>query len=156
HPLVPGEHLVAADLTTGRARFAGAADRYVAGSSVPSGYVVTRYVGAGELVPAGALSAAPSTEAATRLVTLSVPVGHAPLDLARGETVDVYVTPKRADSGSAAPALVLPSAPVDSASGGDALGASDQQSVVVVVPVAQVAAVIAATEGGAVDLVLVP
>lgn len=155
-PLEPGERLIDADLTTGRVRFDGDAARYVAASSTPSGYLVTRYVGAGELVPAAALSSASTSAPATRLVAVPVAVGHVPLDLARGDTVDVYVSTKRPAGGAAAPTLVLGTAPVAAVSGGDALGGTDDESVVLVVPAPRVGALIAATESGAVDLALVP
>ena len=64
HALVPGEHLDAADLSVGQVRFSGEGGSYVAvARCAPTGYLVTRYVAAGEFVPLTALSAAASTPA---------------------------------------------------------------------------------------------
>lgn len=157
HPLAPGEHLVGSDLRVGRVRLAGGAAAYLARSSDPDGYVVTRYVGAGELVPVAALSSSSSVAAATRSVTVSVQVGHLPLDLSRGDQVDVYVTPKPATGAPAGtPALVLPAASVDQVSGGDDVGVDNQVPVVLDIGQSQVATLLRATAGGIVDLVRVP
>lgn len=156
HALVPGEHVADSDLTVGRVRFGDAAAAYLAAPSTASGYVVTRYVGTGELVPAAAVTSASTAAPATRLVAAPVAVGHAPLNLTRGDVVDVYLSAKRPNGAAVAPVLVLGSTAVAAVSGGDNLGGTDEESVVLVVPDPKVATVIAAAESGAIDLVLVP
>jgi hypothetical protein len=157
HALVPGEHLGTDDVVVGRVRFDGEEQRYVAADRVPVGYVVTRYVAPGELLPLAALSAAPEVLTATRLVTVPVVMGHAPLALSRGDVVDVYVTAKSANSAkSAPPRLVVGAVPVDSVAGSGALASSGTLSVAIEVPASEVAAVVRAIEGGVIDVVRVP
>jgi hypothetical protein len=155
--LVPGEHVVAADLAVGRVRFDGQGGRYIAAGRPPVGYIVTRYVAGGELVPLAALSGAASVQAAERLVTVPVGTGHAPLDLVRGDVVDVYVTTKSSTGDKAVrPRLVIGAAPVESVSTSGALSSSGAVSVVIEVPAVGVANVVRAIEGGTLDVVRVP
>jgi hypothetical protein len=155
-PLVPGQHLAAGDLTTGRVRFDGEAARYVAAGRVPVGYLVTRYVAAGEFVPLAAVTGSSSRLTATRLVSLPVSGGHLPADLGRGDEVDVYLTTKSGAGGPVAPQLVISAAIVDSVDGSGSLSGDDSSAVGLVVPTPQVAAVVAAVESGSIDLVRVP
>lgn len=157
--LVPGERLQSSDLAVGNVRFGVAGgSAYVAAASSPLGYVVTRYVGAGELLPAAAVAAHPSPAAATRLVTVPVLPGHLPADLGRGDVVDVYSTRKSAaGTPPAPPTEVLAGAPVDSYDDGSrGLAAAATASVVLIVPADQVSVLLHAVEGGAIDLVDVP
>lgn len=159
HPLVPGERLADGDLRVGQARFDGQGGRYVAASATPpTGYVVMRYVGAGELLPRAALARAVGPSAGTRLVTVPVQPGHLASDLGHGDLVDVYVTPKSPDAGKVpAPTRVLSAVPVDSTDGGSrSLGGSSSVSVVLAVPVAAVPETVKAVESGTIDLVRVP
>jgi hypothetical protein len=160
--LVPGEHLDRSDLSIGRIRFDGQGRSYIgANGTPPVGYVVTRYVGPGELVPLSAL-ASTATIAPTRLVTVPVPPGHLPQGLGHGDLVDLYVTPKVTGSATGAatsppPIRVLASVAVDSDDGGAAARSGGSTvSVVLVVPVGQVTAVISAVESGTIDVVEVP
>jgi hypothetical protein len=158
HDLVPGQHLTSADLDVTRVRLPAAGGRYIAaGAAPPVGYVVTRYVGAGELVPLGAVSAGAATTR-SRLVTVPVQSGHLADALQRGDLVDVYVTAKAA-AGAAVPAptLVLAGVPVESRDGGSrSFSGTSQLAVVLAVPVDQVAALVHAVESGTIDLVTVP
>ena len=157
-PLTPGERVGSADLEVARVRFAGAASAYIrATAAAPLGYTVTRYVGAGELVPVAALSAASTPADATRLVTVPVPSQHLPQDIARGDLVDVYLTAKGSGGTPRAPRRVLRSALVEGVQGASEI-ASDGSSVglVLAVPTASVPVVIGAVEGGALDVVRVP
>ncbi|MBV9487475.1 MAG: SAF domain-containing protein [Frankiaceae bacterium] len=156
--LVPGEQLRAGDLAVSQVRFDGEGSAYVAAGAAPVGYVVTRHVGAGELLPVAALSADPGDTSDRRFVTVPVSPGHLPVDLVRGDLVDVYVTTKsgiarRADP----PTRVLAAVPVDSYDDGStSLSGSDIAAVVLAVPAADVDRIIAALEGGDLDLVRVP
>jgi len=158
HNLVPGEHVGADDLAVDHVRLRGAASNYIAASATPPvGYVVTRPVGAHELVPVAALAtgtAAPHS----RFVTVPVQPGHLADDLVRGSVVDVYLTPK-VGAGETAPdpVLVLAGVPVEARSGGTrTFSASSAFSVVLAVPLEKVAAVVHAVESGTIDLVGVP
>lgn len=159
HALVPGERLAAGDLRVGRARFDGQGGRYVAAAATPpTGYVVLRYVGAGELLPRAALATAAGPSAGTRLVTVPVQPGHLATDLGHGDLVDVYVTAKPPAGGRVpTPTRVLAAVPVDSTDGGSrTLGGNASVAVVLAVPVAAVPDTVRAVEGGTIDLVRVP
>jgi len=158
HDLVPGERLTAGDVGVGRVRLNGEGSLYIAAGRPPVGYVVTRYVGAHEFVPVGALAATPSGDAATRLVSVPVTPGHLPPSLARGTLVDIYMTPKTgAGVMAAAPTLVLSNVPVDMREGGSRTFGGEATLVVVVsVPADRVADVVHAVESGTIDLVAVP
>ena len=158
HDLVPGQHLGAGDLAVGHVQLSHQAGAYVSASAPPPlDYVVTRFVGAGEIVPVGALGAG-GTAAHSRFVTVPVQSGHLADELARGDLVDVYVTPKAATGQEVpAPVLVLAGVPVESRSGGSrTFSASSAFSVVLAVPVDKVAAMVHAVESGVIDLVTVP
>ena len=158
HDLVPGEHVGADDFAVDHVRLRGAAGNYIAASaSPPLGYVVTRFVGAHELVPVAALATGAAAQH-SRFVTVPVQPGHLADDLTRGALVDVYLTPKSgAGQATADPQLVLTSVPVESRSGGTrTFSASSTFSVVLAVPVAKVAAMVRAIESGTIDLVSVP
>ena len=96
-----GESVSADDLVRRDVRFADQhdADTYLsADTPLPSGATLTRAVGAGEMVPRGALGAAGS-QALTE-VPLSVDSEAVPSTLRDGAVVDVWVTPDRATDGS--------------------------------------------------------
>ena len=96
-----GESVSADDLVRRDVRFADQhdADAYLsADTPLPSGVTLTRAVGAGEMVPRGALGAAGS-QALTE-VPLSVDSEAVPSTLRVGAVVDVWVTPDRATDGS--------------------------------------------------------
>ncbi|HEX3824724.1 MAG TPA: hypothetical protein VHV79_09695 [Mycobacteriales bacterium] len=159
HQLVPGERLGAPDLSVGQVRFNGEGGSYVAAASRPPvGYLVTRFVAAGEFVPMGALSASAGVLAASRLVTVPVEPGHLPVGLAHGDLVDIYLTPKvGAQTKVPAPVEVLSSVAVEAYdSGSSALSGGSAVSVVLAVPASRVSALVQAVESGTIDLVGVP
>lgn len=157
HDLVPGQHVTAADLTVGRVQLADRGGRYLAAGAPPVGYVVTRYVGAQELVPADALAAG-AVASAGRYVTVPVQPGHLPGELSRGDLVDVYLTPQApAGDPVPAPTRVLAAVPVRSTDGGSRVfGGSAALAVVLEVPQERVADLVHAVESGTIDLVVVP
>jgi hypothetical protein len=156
-PLASGTTLRADDLVAVQVAADGLA-AYVVDSVDVTGKPLTRDVGAGELLPAAAVG--PATAADRRLVTVPVDPLHAPAGLARGERVDVYVSPK--DGTSAAqdavtvlPALVLAGALVEDPGQSDPAGASAQVGVVLDVLAIDAGRAVAAARGGDVDLVRV-
>lgn len=162
HDLAPGTVVTDGDLRTGQVRLFGSSSRYVAGGK-PLGYVVTRDVGAGELLPRASLER-PGGQLARRDVTVPVAAGHLPPDLAHGQQVDVYVTPddkaaKRASGGADpyAPRLVLTGVAVSKVVRAGGLGATGaDQPVVLSVDPGQVLALVQAMSQGTLDLVRVP
>ena len=155
--LVPGQHLSADDFTVGQVQLADRAGQYVAAGAPPIGYVVTRFVGAGELLPAQAVAAG-AVAADSRYVTVPVQPGHLPGDLARGDLVDVYLTRAAAAGADVpAPTLVLSGVPVRTTGGGSRVfGSSSTLSVELEVPKDRVSALVQAIESGTIDLVAVP
>lgn len=106
--LAPGSVLAEGDLVVVRVRLFDSAELYLdAARPPPVGYVASRGLGAGELVPDDALRR-PEVEVDFRLVTVLVELGHVPPDLVDGQQVDVWVTPPR-EPGAAA---VVPREPM--------------------------------------------
>jgi hypothetical protein len=107
--LTAGTLLAEGDLEPVRVRLFESAGRYVgAGGAPPVGYVVRRGLGAGELLPQGAL-AEPDQDAELRLVTVPVEAGHYPPTLTDDQRVDLWVTPQAApDAVTAEPAAGPP------------------------------------------------
>jgi len=130
---------------------------YVPASDDVTGRRTTRDLAAGELLPTTAI--ATSSTADRRLVTVAVDPLHAPPGLARGEKVDVYVTPKDGASVgstvSVLPTLVLAGALVSDPGSTDASGASAQVGVVLDVAAKDADRAVAAARAGDVDLVRV-
>lgn len=152
HDLAAGSVLADDDLRLSRARLFGTSDRYLAGSK-PVGYVVLRAVSGHELVPAASLST-PGNQVPRREVAVPVLSGHLPPDLARGEQVDLYVTP---EDKALKPYLVLAALTVAAVTHDGGLGATGQdQPVVLSVSPGQVLAVVQALSAGRIDLVRVP
>ena len=130
---------------------------YVLASRDVVGARLTRDVGAGELLPASALGRAGADR---RLVTVPVDPLHAPPGLARGERVDVYVTPKDGvsvggDGVTVLPSLVLPGVVVADPGAPDPAGASAQIGVVLDVAAKDADRAVAAARAGDLDLVRV-
>jgi hypothetical protein len=130
---------------------------YAAASQDLVGMRLVRDLGAGELVPSSALSAGDAVD--RRLVTVPVDPLHAPPTLARGELVDVYVSPRDGASVGTGvdvlPALVLARVLVADPGSVDTSGAGDQLGVVLDVAAADADRAVAAARGGEVDLVRV-
>jgi len=155
--LVAGTALAEGDLRVSRVRLFGNGDRYVsAAGSEPAGYVLLRAVGRDELLPRLALTGA-AAALPIRLVTVPVRRNHLPPGLGHGQAVDVYLSRGTKDA-PRPPTLVLAGVTVESVAdrGGSRLAAAEETGVVLRVPVASVPTVVAAAQGGAIDLVLVP
>ena len=158
HDLAAGLALRAGDVEVRDVELSSSAPRYLsAATPFPDGLVLSSDVVAGELIPASALSPASGTDD-RRIVTVPVDRFHVPADLARGERVDVYVTPRGAADGNGVSSLIARGVDVldvDDASasfGGDAA----TSGVSVSVPAAAVAALVGGLGRGVVDVVRVP
>lgn len=156
--LAAGTSLRADDLVRRDVRLGSAASTYLsARGSAPVGYVLSRPVRSGELLPASAVNPG-GAAVQQRLVTVPVDRLHRPAGLRHGAQVDVYVTPTKSEPATTATSLVLASVPVeDVVSDGGRLGpAGDAVGVVLRVDPGQVEALVAATRSGVLDLVQVP
>ena len=152
--LPPGAVLRADDLVVVDLRLSSSAEAYVsAAGGAPTGRSTVRAVSAGELLPVSALGVGPVAD--HRLVTVPAETFHFPADLARGDRIDVYATSEV--DGAPSPRLVLGDVVVAEVEARSArLGGVSGVGVVLSVPVADVPAVVAATQADAVDLVRVP
>jgi hypothetical protein len=155
--LAPGMSVEASDVEQAAVRLP-APDRYLGPSASPVGAVVLRPVAAGELVPAAAV-AGPAGAPARRLVTVPVERHHQPVDLGRGEQVDVYLVEQDA-TGTAVgdPSLVLAGVTVDGVDDGSSrfAGSSLETGVVLAVEPDDVATLLGADSRGDLVLVRVP
>jgi hypothetical protein len=127
-----GEPVAGADLVASRVSLAdgASASAYLSTSASPTG-VFVRDLGAGELVPAAATG--PAAAGSTVDVSVAVAPGHAPVDLAVGDVVDVWAVPEATAGRTAAPGVrVLTDARVTTAPSGAGLGASTREVVVTV------------------------
>lgn len=128
-----------------RVRLGSAADAYLRADTPVAGALAIP-VRAGSLVPAAALATAPAPP--VRLVTVPVDPLHAPSPMAPGSVVDLWATPEGAPA-----QLVHAGAMVASVAD---QGFGDRIGVVLQIPEAEVAPVVAAARTGAIDLVQVP
>jgi len=127
-----GDPVTAAALVPSRVRLADGATEstYLPAGAVPGG-VFTRDLGAGEILPVGAVGAAGAE--ATVDLSLAVEAAGAPVDLEAGDLVDVWSVAEPADvgrPGDAAP--VLEGVAVQTVRSGTSLGATGRQVVVAV------------------------
>lgn len=136
-------------------RLLDSSGRYSAtGAGWPVGYVVRRAVGAGELLPVGALGR-PGDAAVPREVTVPTTTGHLPPDLKARDRVDVTPSDKAGVVG--APRLVLEGLVVARTTATGGLGSGSQERpVVLTVPPDDVLPLVAAMGQGRLDLVRVP
>lgn len=128
--LSAGTTLRAEDVQAMPVRLFDSSSAYLQSSADLTGQVLDRPVRAGELMPASALR-----EQSDRVsIALPVPSTAVPLDLHRGQLVDVYATGEAADGGGVQTRLVLAAAPVQAVDGGSqgALSASSGMRQVVV------------------------
>lgn len=132
--LVPGTALAATDVSPAEVQLDAAAPSYLAGP-VPDGYVVTRGVAAGELVPAAAVAPGEQQSRTIRHVAVTTRPQALPGRLSPGDRVDVWVVPDPLGAGVDSTAtLVAASVPVASVPDPDSgLGSSAGPDAVVLV-----------------------
>ncbi len=159
--LMPGDAVAPEDLVVVEARLPGAEDAYLrAGEPVGDGAVITRPVGAGELVPVGAVGTGEDVD----VRPVGVPVaGALSQAVVTGALVDLWLTPDPPTGIGAAvepaePRLVAPRLRVaDVTTNEDLFAAGGSTTVEVLVPSADLPDVLAALAAeGTVTLVPVP
>lgn len=152
--LAAGTTLAGDDLRPVRVRLLSDADRYVRATAPLTGRTLTRPVGAGELLPRAALTSSP----VGRVISLPVPLLHAPDSLRRGQLIDVFATTK-STTGNATSTTerVLAGVPVQAVrlprSGLSGTGA--EYAVLIRVPVESVKRVVTAIRTAEIDIVVV-
>jgi len=162
--LPAGAALKVDDIQARSVHIEGGAARYLAADRPPTGFVLGRPVGAGELLPRSAL-ASPGKPVPRRLVTVPVERFHFPAGLRAGEVVDIYSTMSARDSPdersshpAGAPQRVVAAVVVDGvdAATGRLGSTGSHVGVSLSVPPDEVPAVVAAAHEGSIDLVRVP
>jgi hypothetical protein len=156
--LAAGSTLAVGDLERGQVRLYDRGGSYLlADGAEPTGYVLERGVGAGELLPRQSLVRPDERAGDVRDVSVPIAPGHLPEDLSPGQRVDVYVTPEAPAGGSTSDTrLVLRQVPVTLRPREGSLSASGTSGVVLSVPDADVSALVAAAQAGGIDQVRAP
>lgn len=152
--LAAGTTLAGDDLRPVRVRLFSDADRYVRATSPLAGRTLTRSLGAGELLPRAAVTSSP----AGRLVSLPVPLLHAPDSLRRGQLIDVFATTKSTSGkGTSTTERVLSAVPVQAvrAPRSGLAGGGAEYAVLVRVPAEAVGRVVTAIRTAELDVVIV-
>ena len=153
--LAVGTTLRPGDVVRHDVRLGSSASAYLsAAGGSPVGYVLSRPVTAGELLPAAAVTEA-SAAPDLRLVTVPVERFHRPGALRHGARVDVYVTVVTTSASPGTTRVVLTGATVDDvvSDGGRFGPTGDSVGVVLAVPPGEVSDLVAASRAGVLDLV---
>ncbi len=129
-PLVAGQQVEADDVAVTRLRFSSAADadRYLPEEEVPTGAVLLRPVGPGELLPRAAVDVRGS--AGLVELPLGVDPARVPAGVHAGAIVDVWAVRSEVDQGER-PERLLAAVPVLSAARGATAGVTGLRQVVV-------------------------
>ncbi len=140
--LAPGDRIDADDLVETSARLADS-DLYLAPASVPDGgLIVTRAVGAGELVAVAAVGSTAGTRLASVVITVN---GQLPAAVGAGTTVDLWASRKQESTTFGPPSVIVSGAIVVRVIEQEGLVASgDVTTVEVLVPRLKVARVLEA------------
>jgi len=151
--VTPGTRLDAGDLSLESARLGASAGHYLTPSELPEqGLVVTRTIGAGELVPDSAVDAVDRAGLATVVVSSRAPL---PSELAVGATVDVWAASEIEQGAYEPPAVLVADAEIAGLQEPEGMVASSSGvSVELLIPREKVAALLQAlASGDVIDLV---
>jgi hypothetical protein len=139
--IVPGEAVSQSDVRVVDVALGQLEEAYLAPDALDGGLVATRTVEAGELVPQSAVGA--SSAAATTTVVLRSAV-DVPASVAAGTVVEVWEAPLIERGSYDAPRILVPDATVVSVTRDDSALGGGAAALEVVIPRADVAAVLAA------------
>ncbi len=137
--LLPGDVVGSDDVEALELRMEGAADAYLVGDATPEGLVVVSPIGAGEALPLSALGDADSVDLATVVVALD---GGLPSTVEQGSVVDVWAAPLGEQGAFEAATVLVGDAIVVGLVEDEGLIADDAVRLEVLVPRADVAAVL--------------
>lgn len=141
-----GDVVRSGDLTLAQVRLGEADSRYVTGGAIPDdGFVVTRTVLKGELVPQSAV-ATDATVGVSAIVVAST--STLPESVEAGSLIDVWSAQVQEDGTFAPPVVLVPGAAVVRVVEQQGLVSAGGQDVEVLVPKGKVAAVLAALASG--------
>ncbi|WP_353112038.1 SAF domain-containing protein [Microbacterium sp.] len=145
--IVRGEPLSAADFRTVDVGLGGLVDEYLTPQQLGAERVAARTIARGELVPSSAVAAAGSATTTTVVIgsTSALPAG-----VRQGSVVELWQAPLEEDHRTLAePRILVAEAVVAAVKAPDGMLASSRTDVEVVIGRAEVAAVLAAINGGA-------
>lgn len=150
--LTPGTTVRADDLGTESVRLGAAGAHYLAVGDVPAdGFVITRTVHAGELVPDAAVDEADRTGLATIVVPSRGPL---PAGIAAGAQVDVWTAKQVERGGFEPPSVLVSGAEIAGVIESEGMVSTDGVSVELLIPREKVAALLEALAAAdAIDLV---
>ncbi|WP_022893575.1 SAF domain-containing protein [Agromyces subbeticus] len=150
--LTPGTTIQADDLGTESVRLGAAGAHYLAVGDVPAdGFVITRTVHAGELVPDAAVDEADRTGLATIVVPSRGPL---PAGIAAGAQVDVWTAKQVERGGFEPPSVLVSGAEIAGIIESEGMVSTDGVSVELLIPREKVAALLEALAAAdAIDLV---
>lgn len=108
--LAPGDRVDATDLVVTQVRMSQATDLYLVAGDIPSeGLVVTKPIGAGELIPASAVGSA----AGLRLASIVIEVnGELPGSIGPGATADIWASRLEETNEYGPPSVIVAAATV--------------------------------------------
>ncbi|WP_456285827.1 SAF domain-containing protein [Microbacterium sp. JZ70] len=143
--IVPGEAVTAGDLAVVDVALGGAEDAYLAPHELAEGYVATRTIEAGELVPSSAVT--PADEAAVTTVVVESAV-DVPSSVGEGTAVELWAAPLLEQGVYDEPRILVADATVAAVLRDDAVMGAAGASIELVIDRARVADVLAAVSSG--------
>jgi hypothetical protein len=109
-PLEPGDRITSSDLVETLVRIEAVSGRYLIPGDLPdAGFVVTKPIGAGELVPASAVGATAGLDVASVVVSTNAQL---PESTKPGDTVDVWASSSLGTGLFGPPSVIVPGATV--------------------------------------------
>lgn len=150
--LAPGHVIQKSDLVLTDVKLGKSGNSYLSESGLSSGAVVTKSVGAGELVPISAVGTAKQVATTNVVVQLDLPLSS---DATEGSTVDVWASMAAGQGVFGPPAVIISGAQIAHITESTGLGAANGGvRVEIVVPQSKVAALLESqANGDAISLV---
>ena len=150
--LAPGHVLQKSDLVLTDVKLGKSGNSYLSASQLSAGSVVTKTVGAGELIPISAVGTAKQVATTNVVVQLDLPLSS---DATEGSTVDVWASMAAGQGVFGPPAVIIPGAQIAHITEATGLAASTGGvRVEIVVPQSKVAALLESqANGDAISLV---
>jgi hypothetical protein len=109
-PLTPGDRVMSSDLVVRSVKLNESSGFYIARGELPAeGFIATRPIGAGELIPTSSLG---SHEGLSLTAVVVSPQGGLAETVASGASVDVWASAEADDGGYGAPGVIISSAVV--------------------------------------------
>ncbi|BDV30084.1 SAF domain-containing protein [Microbacterium terricola] len=139
--IVPGESVSTADLRVVEVALGQVGESYLSPDGFQEGAVATRTIESGELVPQSAVGAAQAATTTSVVIRSAVDV---PASVGEGSTVEVWAAPAGEDGEYEAPRILVADVTVVSVTRDDSMLGGGAASLELVIPRAEVAAVLAA------------